>query len=64
MTERTKTIIKIDLIALIISFVWILGIVISKGFWSAFAAVFFPPYAFYLSIEYFFNSYISSNACF
>ena len=64
MTEQTKTIIKIDLTTLILSFVWILGIVISKGFWSAFAAIFFPPYAFYLSIEYFFNNYIHSGTCF
>ncbi len=57
MTERTKTIIELDLTTLILCFFWILGIVISKGFWSAFAAIFFPPYAFYLSIEYLFNAY-------
>lgn len=33
--------------ALVIVF-WICGIVIAKGFWSTFFAIFFFPYAWYL----------------
>lgn len=30
---------------------WIAGIVLAKGFWLTMAAIFFPPYAWYLVVE-------------
>jgi hypothetical protein len=30
---------------------WIAGIVLASGFWSATAAIFLPPYAWYLVVE-------------
>lgn len=36
----------------LMSLLWIVGIVVSKGFWSAFFAVFVPPYSWYLAIEW------------
>ena len=30
---------------------WLAGVVLAKGFWSTSAAVFVPPYAWYLVIE-------------
>lgn len=32
-------------------FLWLAGIVIAKGFWSTFFAIFFAPYSFYLVVE-------------
>jgi uncharacterized membrane protein len=31
--------------------VWIAGIVLAKGFWSTFFAIFFAPYSWYLVME-------------
>ena len=30
---------------------WLAGIVLAKGFWSTFAAICVPPYAWYLVVE-------------
>ena len=43
-----------DITMLIIIFVWLGGIVFSKGFWSTALAVCFPPYAWYLFVEHLF----------
>lgn len=40
-----------DLAGVLILIVWLVGIVIAKGFMSTLAAVLFPPYAFYLIAE-------------
>ena len=41
-----------DLIITIIVVVpWLIGIVISKGFWSCLFAIVIPPYAWYLVVE-------------
>lgn len=37
--------------ALIIIVAWLAGVVFAKGFWLTFAAVCFPPYAWYLVVE-------------
>lgn len=40
--------------ALILLFIvppWLAGMVLAKGFWLTAAAVFFPPYAWYLVVE-------------
>lgn len=39
------------LVKLIIFIVWIAGLVIAKGFWSTFFALFFIPWGWYLIIE-------------
>lgn len=31
---------------------WIAGIVLASGFWSTFFAIFFPPWGWYLSVEF------------
>jgi len=48
----TKAIIR--LISLI---VMITGIIITKGFWSVFFVIVFPPYAYYVVIEHFLKLY-------
>ena len=40
------------IVTLLIVVMWLVGIVISKGFWSCLIAVLIPPYAWYLVIEY------------
>lgn len=30
---------------------WIMGVVLAKGFWSTFSAIFIPPWAWYLLVE-------------
>lgn len=40
------------LIGFIIGLMWLAGIVIAKGFWSTFFAIFFTPYSLYLTVEY------------
>jgi hypothetical protein len=30
---------------------WLVGIVLAKGFWSTFFAIFFIPYAWYLGVD-------------
>jgi hypothetical protein len=40
-----------ELLQLIGVVVWIAGIVIAKGFWSTFFAIFVPIWAWYLVIE-------------
>ena len=30
---------------------WLAGTVLAKGFWNTTAAIFFPPYAWYLIVE-------------
>ena len=40
--------------ALLLTFIvipWLVGLVLAKGFWLTTAAIFFPPYAWYLVIE-------------
>lgn len=39
------------IIGLIFSLMWIAGIVIAKGFWSTFFAIFVPFWAYYLVVE-------------
>jgi len=33
---------------------WILGVIIAKGFWSTLFSIFFAPWAWYLTLEYYF----------
>ena len=40
------------------SIIWILGIVIAKGFWSTFFAIFVYPWSFYLVVEFFATKYL------
>lgn len=37
----------------IIVLMWMIGIVLAKGFWYTFAAAIFAPYAIYLTVEHF-----------
>ena len=39
--------------AFIMVLMWMMGIVLAKGFWSTFTAIFFVPYSFYLTVEHF-----------
>jgi len=39
------------IIKFLILVLWVMGIVIASGFWSTTAALFFPFWAFYLSIQ-------------
>lgn len=39
------------IITLIVVVPWLMGIVISKGFWSCSIAIVIPPYAWYLVVE-------------
>ena len=39
------------LMLLIICIPWIIGIVLSKGFWSCLFAIGIPPYAWYVVVE-------------
>lgn len=32
--------------------IWITGWILANGFWSTFFAIFFPPWAWYLTIEH------------
>lgn len=41
----------IYLLKFLVFLVWMAGIVIAKGFWSTFFAIFFAPYSFYLVVE-------------
>lgn len=41
------------LYAIFMMFMWVSGIIIAKGFWSTFFAIFFFPYGWYLVIEKF-----------
>jgi hypothetical protein len=45
------------LFELIMAIIWIVGIVIAKGFWSTFFAVIFPLYSWYLVAEHFLLKY-------
>lgn len=40
-----------SIVSLIFTAVWITGIVIAKGFWSTFFAIFVPLWSFYLVVE-------------
>ena len=40
-----------ELVQLILVVLWIAGIVIAKGFWSTFFAIFVPIWSWYLVIE-------------
>lgn len=35
-----------------LTIVWVFGIVLAKGFWSTFFAIFIPPWSWYLVVEY------------
>ena len=39
------------LLLLFIVIPWVAGAVLSKGFWLTTAAIFFPPYAWYVVVE-------------
>jgi len=43
----------------VIVFFWLLGIVIVKGAWATAAAIFLPPYAFYIVVEYAFLRWLA-----
>lgn len=43
--------VSIALLKFLVLLLWIAGIVIAKGFWSTFFAIFFAPYSFYLVVE-------------
>lgn len=36
---------------LILTVIWVCGIIIAKGFWSTFFAIFIPLWSWYLAIE-------------
>ena len=36
---------------LIMCIPWLMGVVLSKGFWSCLFAIYIPPYAWYLVVE-------------
>lgn len=40
-----------QLMSLILLFLWLVGIVIAKGFWSTFFAIIFPFWSYYLVAE-------------
>lgn len=42
-----------ELLAFMMLLCWLVGIVLAKGFWSTFFAVFFAPWAWYLVVEKF-----------
>ena len=42
----------IQILDLILLILWLLGIVLAKGFWSTLTAVVIAPWAWYISIEY------------
>jgi hypothetical protein len=46
-----------DLSSLIMAIIWLVGMVIAKGFWSTFFAVIFPLYSWYLVAEHFLLKY-------
>lgn len=46
------------IVSLILLICWIAGIVIAKGFWSTFFAIFVPLWAYYLTIEMFIIKFI------
>jgi len=37
----------------ILTLVWVMGIVLAKGFWPTFWAIVIPPWAWYLAVEHF-----------
>ncbi len=39
------------ILAFVLIFTWIAGVVIAKGFWSTLASIYIPPYAWYLVVE-------------
>lgn len=41
----------INLIRFVFFMIWISGVVIAKGFWSTFFAIFFAPWSWYLVAE-------------
>lgn len=45
--------VMIDLLSIFHFVVWVMGWVLAKGFWSTVAAVLFPPWAWYLTAEFF-----------
>jgi hypothetical protein len=46
-----------DLFEVIMAIMWLVGIVIAKGFWSTFFAVIFPLYSWYLVAGHFLLKY-------
>lgn len=40
-----------EVVGLVFVTAWVAGLVIAKGFWGMFFAIFVPPYAWYLVIE-------------
>jgi len=40
------------LVELVFGILWVVGIVLAHGFWSTFFAIFFPLWAWYLTIEH------------
>lgn len=48
-TEMTQVAGVILYVAMVIG--WLAGLVLAKGFWSTVAAIFLPPWAWYLVVE-------------
>ena len=46
-----------QIVSLILTIIWIIGVVIAKGFWSTFFALIFPFYSWYIVIEHFLIKY-------
>jgi hypothetical protein len=46
-----------EFFSLIMVIMWLVGLVIAKGFWSTFFAVIFPLYSWYLVAEHFLLKY-------
>ena len=40
-----------DILKVLLTLIWVAGIVIAKGFWSTFFSIFFPPWSWYLVVE-------------
>lgn len=47
-----------SIVTLFFTLMWIAGIVIAKGFWSTFFAIFIPLWAYYLVVEQLLIKYI------
>lgn len=48
-----------SLVQLFLAACWVVGIVLAKGFWSTFFAVFMPLWGYYLVAELFITRYLN-----
>jgi len=42
-----------SIVSVILTVLWVCGIVIANGFWSTFFAIFVPLWAWYVAVEHF-----------